>query len=327
MEGPLLTGLAGVPRDRRPARRRPRTRRRTATSTARRCIARSDLGRNWERAGGHQACPEESASSSTPPGTSSRAKTRSCGSVATPACCFGRHDGGIDLGSEPRPPRASDAREVAARRRWHVLPLDPSRGRHDVHRDLGGGCVPQRRRRRDAGRRSTRTSRPTFTRDSTRRSGSACTSCSCIRRDRTGCGSRTTAASTARTTAGQLGAARRKRAAVGLRFRAGAATPTDPDVAYVIPESRWRATFHPDGRLGVYRTGDGGASWQLTAERAPQNAPGSAVLREGIRATTTAGCTSARRAAPYWTAPPAAATVDRGGARPAADPLGRSRTV
>jgi len=55
--------------------------------------------------------------------------------------------------------------------------------------------------------------------------------------------------------------------------------PADPDIAYVIPEDENRLTA--DGRLGVYRTGDGGASWELLAEGLPDPA-WSVVLREGM---------------------------------------------
>jgi photosystem II stability/assembly factor-like uncharacterized protein len=55
----------------------------------------------------------------------------------------------------------------------------------------------------------------------------------------------------------------------------------DPDVAYVIPEVSGEQHFTPDGRLGVYRTGDGGASWELTSNGLPDRA-WAAVLREGF---------------------------------------------
>ena len=49
----------------------------------------------------------------------------------------------------------------------------------------------------------------------------------------------------------------------------------------MIPEVSGEQHFTPDGRLGVYRTGDGGASWQLTADGLPDRA-WAAVLREGF---------------------------------------------
>ena len=57
--------------------------------------------------------------------------------------------------------------------------------------------------------------------------------------------------------------------------------PADPDVAYVIPEEGAENRVTPGGRLGVYRTADGGASWELYADGLPQPAYG-AVLREGM---------------------------------------------
>jgi photosystem II stability/assembly factor-like uncharacterized protein len=57
--------------------------------------------------------------------------------------------------------------------------------------------------------------------------------------------------------------------------------PADPDVAYVIPEQSAENRFTADGRLGVYRTADGGASWELAANGLPERA-WVAVLREGF---------------------------------------------
>ena len=57
--------------------------------------------------------------------------------------------------------------------------------------------------------------------------------------------------------------------------------PVDPDVAYVVPEVGAENRVTPDGRLGVYRTGDGGASWELTADGLPDPA-WAAVLVEGM---------------------------------------------
>jgi photosystem II stability/assembly factor-like uncharacterized protein len=55
--------------------------------------------------------------------------------------------------------------------------------------------------------------------------------------------------------------------------------PSDPDVAYVIPEEGAENRVTPDGRLGVYRTRDGGASWELVPGGLPEPA-WVAVLRE-----------------------------------------------
>jgi hypothetical protein len=57
--------------------------------------------------------------------------------------------------------------------------------------------------------------------------------------------------------------------------------PSDPDVAFVIPEESQEHHYTADGRLGVYRTADGGASWTLVADGLPDRA-WVAVLREGF---------------------------------------------
>jgi photosystem II stability/assembly factor-like uncharacterized protein len=57
--------------------------------------------------------------------------------------------------------------------------------------------------------------------------------------------------------------------------------PADPDVAYVIPEEGGENRVTANGRLGVYRTADGGASWELDAAGLPERA-WSVVLREGF---------------------------------------------
>jgi photosystem II stability/assembly factor-like uncharacterized protein len=82
----------------------------------------------------------------------------------------------------------------------------------------------------------------------------------------------------------------------GLALDAG-----DPDVAYVIPEVSGEQHFTPDGRLGVYRTGDAGASWQLTANGLPERA-WSAVLREGF-AYDEGGLYFGTQSGSVWTAP------------------------
>jgi Sortilin, neurotensin receptor 3, len=57
--------------------------------------------------------------------------------------------------------------------------------------------------------------------------------------------------------------------------------PRDPDVAYVVPEEGAENRVTSDGRLGVYKTTDGGASWALAANGLPDPA-WLAVLREGM---------------------------------------------
>ena len=55
----------------------------------------------------------------------------------------------------------------------------------------------------------------------------------------------------------------------------------DPDAAFVVPEESSENRVTPDGRLGVYRTRDGGSSWELLTDGLPEPAWG-AVMREGF---------------------------------------------
>ena len=48
--------------------------------------------------------------------------------------------------------------------------------------------------------------------------------------------------------------------------------PQDPDAAFVIPEEDASNRVTANGRLGVYRTRDGGSSWELTANGLPERA-------------------------------------------------------
>jgi len=57
--------------------------------------------------------------------------------------------------------------------------------------------------------------------------------------------------------------------------------PTDPDAAFVVPEEGAENRVTSDGRLGVYRTRDGGRSWELLRDGLPDHA-WTAVLREGL---------------------------------------------
>ena len=57
--------------------------------------------------------------------------------------------------------------------------------------------------------------------------------------------------------------------------------PADPDVAYVVPEEGAENRVTCDGRLGVYRTDDGGGSWTLEEDGLPTPA-WLAVMREGM---------------------------------------------
>ncbi len=55
--------------------------------------------------------------------------------------------------------------------------------------------------------------------------------------------------------------------------------PREPDTAYVVPEEGAENRVTCDGRLGVYRTRDGGGSWELASRGLPERA-WLAVLRE-----------------------------------------------
>jgi hypothetical protein len=57
--------------------------------------------------------------------------------------------------------------------------------------------------------------------------------------------------------------------------------PRDPDVAYVVPEEGAENRVTSDGRLGIYRTSDGGESWTLLDGGLPEPAWLS-VMREGL---------------------------------------------
>ena len=60
--------------------------------------------------------------------------------------------------------------------------------------------------------------------------------------------------------------------------------PHDPEVAYIVPleSDLFRAT--PEGRLRVYRTRDGGATWEALANGLPQDHAYETVLRDGMAA-------------------------------------------
>jgi photosystem II stability/assembly factor-like uncharacterized protein len=55
--------------------------------------------------------------------------------------------------------------------------------------------------------------------------------------------------------------------------------PNDPDTAFVIPERSAEYHYSAGGRLAVYRTRDGGETWEIMADGLPEQA-WSAVLRE-----------------------------------------------
>jgi photosystem II stability/assembly factor-like uncharacterized protein len=57
--------------------------------------------------------------------------------------------------------------------------------------------------------------------------------------------------------------------------------PRDPDTAFVVPIEGAENRVTSDGRLGVYRTSDAGASWELSMQGLPEHA-WTGVLREGM---------------------------------------------
>jgi len=60
------------------------------------------------------------------------------------------------------------------------------------------------------------------------------------------------------------------------------ADPNQPDTAYVLPLTSDEFRCTPDGRLRVYRTADGGESWEALEEGLPQENAWLAVLRDGF---------------------------------------------
>src|SRR5436305_4275652 len=62
------------------------------------------------------------------------------------------------------------------------------------------------------------------------------------------------------------------------------ADPNDADRAYVLPLTSDEFRCTPDGRFRVYRTTDGGASWQPLANGLPQENAWLTVLRDGFAA-------------------------------------------
>ena len=69
-------------------------------------------------------------------------------------------------------------------------------------------------------------------------------------------------------------------------------------MAFVIPEDSARGSagevgggdrVTSDGRLGVYRTQDGGSSWELASNGLPERVGGSAARRNGVRSPRPGG--------------------------------------
>jgi hypothetical protein len=64
------------------------------------------------------------------------------------------------------------------------------------------------------------------------------------------------------------------------------ADPNRPGTAYVLPLDSDEFRCTPDGRLRVYRTGDGGVSWEALEQGLPQQDAWLTVLRDGFAADT-----------------------------------------
>ena len=63
---------------------------------------------------------------------------------------------------------------------------------------------------------------------------------------------------------------------------AAAAHPHDRDTFYVIPLDPGHGRIMPDGKAAVWRTGDGGSSWQKLTRGLPQEDAHLGVLRQGM---------------------------------------------
>ncbi len=80
--------------------------------------------------------------------------------------------------------------------------------------------------------------------------------------------------------------------------------PRDPDTAFVIPEESAENRVTVGGRLGVYRTRDAGASWQLVADGLPERS-WAVVLREAAAwdGLDPAGVYFGTQSGSVWTSP------------------------
>ena len=104
--------------------------------------------------------------------------------------------------------------------------------------------------------------------------------------------------------------------------------PADPDAAYVVPEEGAENRVTPDGRLGVYRTRDGGASWELLENGLPQQAWQS-VMREGMSfdRLDPVGIYLGTQSGSVWVSPDAGGEWIEAAALPADGPLRRGGRV
>ena len=103
--------------------------------------------------------------------------------------------------------------------------------------------------------------------------------------------------------------------------------PRDPGRRLRDPRGgRARTASRRDGRLGVYRTADGGASWELARTACPKPAWG-AVMREGFASERRPGRVYFGTQSGSVFVSADGSELDRGRPPAAADPLGRGRRV
>jgi photosystem II stability/assembly factor-like uncharacterized protein len=62
--------------------------------------------------------------------------------------------------------------------------------------------------------------------------------------------------------------------------------PADPDSAWIVPLESDQFRCTPEGKLRVYRTRDGGASWEPLAHGLPQDGAYETVLRDAMAVDT-----------------------------------------
>jgi hypothetical protein len=76
--------------------------------------------------------------------------------------------------------------------------------------------------------------------------------------------------------------------------------PNDPDAAFVIPEKGFEYHYGPEGRLAVYRTRDGGETWESMSNGLPRSAP----ISPARTGSTASGCAASIA---VWTRAPTSA--------------------
>ena len=151
----------------------------------------------------------------------------------------------------------------------HTILLDPSDPRADLHRHLGRGRVPDRRRRQDVAADQPRPAVRVHSRPERRGRPLRPPHRDAPARARTCCSCRSTGTSCAATTP----ASRGTRSAATCRPTSG--SPIDvhahePETIYVVPIKSDSEHFPPDGKLRVYRSRTGGNEWEALTNGLPQ---------------------------------------------------------